>query len=389
MPADSQKYLYRSSRTQIPDAYRAGVAIAEELVEIQPEVLILFATSHYQATLKEIAEGIYDVLGTDVMICGGTGDGIYETQIVANHGVCAFGINSHAQVKWSLALEVVSKNQWETAAAAAARKAQAGLTEPATFAFVLADGIHADGSQVTKGLQHVFQIPCLGGLSADDRQFKSTAVLAGHQASEKAVVVLAASGNLPFRIHIASGWIPFGDKGDVTHAEGKRLYTINGVKAMDFISEQTGKRLGEMDLGVMALAETTKTQPDSFVLRSFSQIHPEDGSITFFGQVTPGAQIQICRTSPEDILNGVDSALAGINSDQFQTAAALIISCAGRKWLLSENGQEELKRVQQQLGDIPMIGFPSFGEIGPFRVDENYSPAYFHNVTFVLCAFGE
>jgi hypothetical protein len=38
---------------------------------------------------------------------------------------------------------------------------------------------------------------------------------------------------------------------------------------------------------------------------------------------------------------------------------------------------------------IPLIGLPSFGEIGPFRNEAGeYTPTFFHNVTFVVCLFG-
>lgn len=68
----------------------------------------------------------------------------------------------------------------------------------------------------------------------------------------------------------------------------------------------------------------------------------------------------------------------------------MVISCAGRKWLLEDRANEEVEQVLATLGQrIPLVGFPSFGEISPFRKpDGTYSDTFFHNVTFVICAIG-
>ena len=84
------------------------------------------------------------------------------------------------------------------------------------------------------------------------------------------------------------------------------------------------------------------------------------------------------------------SALEGLNGEKAGGAAAVVISCAGRKWLLEDRGEEEVEQVLAALGQrIPLVGFPSFGEIGPFRKpDGAYTETFFHNVTFVICSIG-
>ena len=90
-----------------------------------------------------------------------------------------------------------------------------------------------------------------------------------------------------------------------------------------------------------------------------------------------------------EIIDGVDTALSEASQSELKPAAAILISCAGRRWLLTEAGSEEVARVRERLGDIPLIGLPSFGEIAPFRrSDGSYSPLLFHNVTFVACLLG-
>jgi hypothetical protein len=128
---------------------------------------------------------------------------------------------------------------------------------------------------------------------------------------------------------------------------------------------------------------------DGFVLRTPSAVDERTGEINLFGRIPQGATVQVCRATMADVLGGVDAALGDVEQGGFTPAAALFITCAGRRWLLTESGREEVERVRQRLGDVPFIGLPSFGEIAPFRrSDGSYTAPLFHNVTFVACVLG-
>ena len=380
---------YRSASTKITDPYRAGAELGEKLADLCPETVLVFCTIHYLESIADLTAGFRDVLGEKILICGGTGDGIYETSGVANHGVNALGINSEGQAQWKAALVRGVKADSALATMEAFRLAQAKLDAPVTLAFALADGLKADGSQMVVGLRGATKAPCFGGLAADDRHFNRSIIFVGDEASEDAVMVLAACGNVPFRINAASGWKPVGDIGRVTRTEGVVVHEIDGRPAEQFLREQTGKTMGGMELVVLPIAEYTSKDDSQFVLRSCSHIE-QNGPVTLFGRVSEGSRVQVCHAALEEILGGVEAALAGVNDNGFNPAAAIIISCAGRKWLLPESGLEEVDRTVKKLGPIPLIGFPSYGEISPFRSkDGAYSSAMFHNVTFVICVLGQ
>lgn len=100
--------------------------------------------------------------------------------------------------------------------------------------------------------------------------------------------------------------------------------------------------------------------------------------------------VRVCGISEKQVLLGVSSALAGVLRCGFTPAAAIIVSCAGRKWLLDDCWHQEVKMVQKALGShLSLVGFSSFGEIGPFLSPEGtYSESLFHNVSFVICLLG-
>jgi hypothetical protein len=180
-----------------------------------------------------------------------------------------------------------------------------------------------------------------------------------------------------------------GAAGQVTDVEGTRLKMIDGRPASEFIREQIGKNCSETDLGLMPLAEYRASNADDFVLRTPSAADPLTGELTLFGRIEEGSVVRVCHASLENILCGVEEALEGVRDSEFEPGGVLLVSCAGRKWLLPESGREEVERVLRKLGNLPLAGIPSFGEIGPFRLNRGgYSTVLFHNVTFVVCALG-
>ena len=378
---------YQSASTKIADPFRAGAELGEKLAALHPDVVLVFCTVHYLDAIGDLAAGLQDVLGEDVVLCGGTGDGIYETGGVASHGVSALAINSEGESRWKAVLVRGVQADSAQAAEQATRQVRAALDAPITMAFALADGLKADGARMVEGLRRAMSAPWFGGLAADDRQFARSMVFVGTEAAEDALMVLAATGRVPFRINAASGWKPVGDVGRVTRTEGPVVHEIDGRPAETFLREQTGKTMGGMELAVLPLAEYTGDD-GQFVLRSCSHFEPS-GSVTLFGRVNEGSQVRVCHAALEEILGGVDTALADVRDDGFEPAAAVIISCAGRKWLLAQSGQEEVDRTIAELGPLPLVGIPSYGEISPFRSKGGaYSSAIFHNVTFVFCVLG-
>jgi hypothetical protein len=361
------------------------------LREIAPEVILLFASISYEQNFSDLFDGIRDSLGsTKSLIFGGTGDGIYETSQVANYGVCALGIHSGGKLRWSAAFEKGVSTDSYSAARTCALKTLAQVDGQAGIAFVLADGVKADGSGIVAGLNSVLRIPYFGGLTGDDRKFTRSRVLFDGQALEDTVAILIASGEAIFSINAASGWSPIGTFGKIEACEGNSIQHISGVSAQTFMKEQLGKPLGEADLGLIPLATYPSEGTDSFSLRTLSRLDPDSSTVHLFGSVVQGTSVRVCTATIEDIIDGVSSALDGLHLQKAEGMAAVVISCAGRKWLLEDQGKAEVERVLATLGrKIPLVGFPSFGEIGPFRKpDGAYTDTFFHNETVVICVIG-
>ena len=66
---------------------------------------------------------------------------------------------------------------------------------------------------------------------------------------------------------------------------------------------------------------------------------------------------------------------------------ALLVSCVGRKLILSQRIEEELEGVRATLGDGPTLaGFYSYGEISPFSA---HARCELHNQTMTITTLAE
>jgi hypothetical protein len=376
------------------DPYRAGAEIGESLRPLAPEVILVFASISYEHDFSDLFDGLGDTLGSpETLIFGGTGDGIYEAARVANYGVCALAIHSEGKLRWSAAVEKGVSTDSYSAARSCALSVLSRSGDRPGFAFVLADGAKADGSAIVAGVNSVLRIPFFGGLTGDDRKFTRSRILFDGQEIEDAVSILAATGDISHSINAASGWMPIGMPGRVEDCEGNLIRRIGGMSAQAFMKEQLGKPLGEADLGIVPLATYGTEGSEHFSLRTPSHLDGETGAITTFGSIERGASVRVCTATREDVIRGVANALEGLGHGRKEKSgetAAIVISCAGRKWLMEDRTDLEVKRALEVLGEgIPLVGFPSFGEIGPFRQpDGTYTETFFHNVTFVICTVG-
>jgi hypothetical protein len=69
----------------------------------------------------------------------------------------------------------------------------------------------------------------------------------------------------------------------------------------------------------------------------------------------------------------------------------VMFSCVGRKLVLGRRIQEEVAAIKECFGEnVPLIGFYTYGEIGPVnKMKPGYDMAKFHNETVVLWVIGE
>ena len=380
-----------SAHTLLSDPYRAGVELGEALLPLAPEVVFLISTVHYGDS-SELLEGLYDTLQNDeLVVIGNSGDGYYESGRISDIGAAALGLNSGGAITWRAVLvENVSADPAGATRRALAQLDQAlGGRKPALL--FLASHFSADASQIEAVIQSDVNVPMVGGFAADDNRMQTCFVHANRRSVRDGLVLLGASGPLTFAIRVGNQLQAVGRPGTVQAAQGTNVQRIDGLSAMDFIERETGKPVLQTDRGIVSLSILDPDHPHIRRLRSIvPDFSTDKGHLGLYGGIETGKTVQVCLAQPEDLVNEVHAIAQAATQLDFAPKAAVIVSCGGRKQLLGERIRHETAALSEAFGHrLPLVGFPSFGEIGPLPQADGYSRNLFHNMTYVLLLLGD
>jgi len=381
----------KSASTTLVDPYRAGLALGLEMAEIAPEVVFLFCTAHY-GDWDELLSGVYDGLDdTSVRLIGATGDGFLERSHVSDLGAAAMGLASNGALQWHVACASGVQQDPQGAVRSALGQLQTAMQGRAPALYFLFSDFHTDASLIEAVLRDEVHVPVIGGLAADDNsKMDQCRLFSNQQHQEDAVVMLACEGPLTFQVHIGNSIAPVGNAGSVAGAAGKTLQKIDGIDATQFIERQTGKPFLHTDQGSIALTVAHTGFAGEKRLRALVENYrATDGSLTLHGGINNGDIVQVCLASPALLQAEVYKIAQTVQANGFEPSAALIISCAGRKSLLGGQIDFEVDAIRDAYTQtFPIVGFSSFGEIGPLRHEGHYTRNLFHNMTYVLLLLG-
>jgi hypothetical protein len=380
----------RSASSLASDPYRAGLDIGNELAGMQPEIVLLFgAVDHVNN--PELLEGLYDAVGNGrLVVAGNSGDGYFVPGEVSNLGVAGLGLSTGGAVRWHLARAQGVHAAPEDTVRACLRELQSRCAAPPSLYLLFSD-FRTDASRLESVLRDEIEVPVIGGLAADDNQMQRCVVIGNRELGTDCVVMVAAEGPLKFDIAIGNSLTPVGADGRVERAAGTNVMQIDGLQAMDFIERQTGKQVLQTDRGVLALTVTDNDRADEKILRAIvPDFSVESGSLGLYGGIETGKRVRVCLADPEQLTAEVYRIAEEAKGRGFEPAAAFFVSCNGRKWLLGEQIRHETLALKQTFGrELPLVGFASFGEIGPLKTAAGaYTRNLFHNMTYVLLLLG-
>lgn len=378
----------RSAVTSQLDPYRAGLELGESLAEIRPEVVFLFSSIHYRGD-AELLAGVYEAVDDPALaLIGNTGDGFFATARLGTVGAAALGLNSEGRIRWKAVGSRAGPGPDREAVEASVRKLEGQFADDELRLVFAVAGVHTDGALLTSILNERLHVPVVGGLAGDDRKMQTSFVYANREVLPEGVALLGIGGDVAFDIRVASTLHPVGHSGTVTGSEGTVLAEIDGLPAIEFVEREAGKPVLQADKGVSAFALSDPDEPTLQYVRSIADFH-SSGTISLFGGIRQSDRVQFCHASPEVMIDDVRAVAGKPLPARFAPSAALVVSCAGRKWVLGDEMSREVEAIQSSLGrPLEIAGFPSYGEIAPRELAHGYTRSLFHNVTCVLLLLG-
>lgn len=364
------------------DPYRAGYALGESLASLAPEVVFLNSSINY--AVAELLEGLYDGLDSEqVVVIGNTGSGIYETTGFITQGAAALGLNSDGQVNWKiLCIENADQGLSEKLEQALASLPANGPSP--CLAYVAAD-FRINVQELEQFMQQHIPYPVIGGMSNDDSAMRACYVYANRRVVEKGLAVLLAFGRLNFTLSVGNSLQAIGHTGVVEQVDGAQICRIDGVTASHFIERETGRPMLPTDMSVVLLEVSCPGEPCVKRIRSIiPNTQATNQNLRMICGIAAGSQVQVCLADPVDLQDNVEEIAQREKAAGKSPVAALIISCFGRKIVLGSKIHHEINSLTDRFPALPLLGFPSMGEIAPLRQTEGYSRSYFHNMTYVL-----
>ncbi len=387
----------------LANSYKAGAEAASKAVEQlgkKPDALIIFAAPKFEQ--QKMADGIKSVTKNIPMI-GGTTAGEISTYGLSVNSVVVMALNS-TDIKFYVGIgKNIAKSEINAGKQLAKSVLKKASKKNANTLLMLPDGLAGDGLAVIKGAQEVLgeDFEIVGGSLGDESDFKHTYQYYNGKVYENTVVgMLICGGNkVKTATGVRSGWESIGNRFKCTEAKGNVVYKFGNKIALDFYRELLGKDRGKklpaigLEYPMGLIDERAKIEGyDYFQIRCPVGINEEDGSVNFAASIPEGKEVTLTYSSRSTIINGSKlSAMQAKKTLNGKPRLIMMFSCVARKMVLGRRTNEEVNLVKSVFGNnIPIIGFYTYGEIGPIdkRVPMLRNTRW-HNETVVLYVLGE
>lgn len=266
-------------------------------------------------------------------------------------------------------------------------------TQDLRYIFVLSDGSKVNGSELVKGMNEVIDdhIPITGGLAGDGPNFQNTLVGLNEPPTSGKILALAFYGaKLKISHSSMGGWEPFGLQRLVTKSNANELFEIDGKNALELYKEYLGKYSEELPGSALLFPLSVQLhESENSLVRTILSIDNERKSMLFAGDIPEGSKVRFMKANFDRLIDAASQA-ANISVTDFnsmQPSLAILVSCVGRKLILSDRIDEEVEAVKDVLGGHTTIsGFYSYGEISPLLKGTSCE---LHNQTMTITCLSE
>jgi len=259
---------------------------------------------------------------------------------------------------------------------------------------LLSEGLHINGSELTKGLKELFggKVSVTGGLAGDDAGFSETVVVHNGIGVQNRVMAIGFYGSaLKIGYGSQGGWTTFGVDRLVTRSEGNVLYELDGQPALQLYKKYLGDYAAQLPSSALLFPLSLRGKNnESSLVRTILSVNETDGSMTFAGDIPEGEFVRLMNAGNEKLIDGATGAaeMALESLAETEPDLAILISCVGRKLVLKQRTEEEIESVKEQIGEQATVtGFYSYGEICPTRPFD--LDCELHNQTMTITLFKE
>lgn len=323
---------------------------------------------------------------TRKIFCSTAGE-IDRMKVSENSAVCTLINFERTKSEYCIGNISNYKNSFELGKATASKLNQKDLR----YILVISDGSMINGDELVEGIQSAIEphVKISGGLAGDGARFEKTLVGLDSDIKQGNLVLMGLYGD---KIKIGSGfeggWDVFGPEKLITKSKGNVLYEVNGECALDVYKKYLGKYADELPSSALLFPLSIKSKTDnSYIVRTILSIDEKEKSMTFAGNVPEGSGVRLMKSNFDNLINAASEAGTQAVDNNTPVEYAIIVSCVGRKLVLSSRIEEEVEAAIEKLTpDANVSGFFSYGEIVP---DKALKCSHLHNQTITITTFAE
>ncbi len=239
------------------------------------------------------------------------------------------------------------------------------ITKNTKLFILFSDGTTSNGEEFLKGIQHVApHVIIAGGMAGDNGRFIQTYISEGTKILHKgAVGVSLNSDSLHVKNDFSFNWQTIGLEHTIEKVEHNRVYTIDGMSAVDFYAKYLGQDVVDK-LPATGIEFPLIIEKNGYQIARAVLSKNEDNSLNFAGNLACGDKVKLGFGNAELILKESLSALQHMY--KYSVESFFIYSCMARRRYMPRFIQMEIKPFALS---APTTGFFTYGEF--FHKDEH------------------
>jgi len=337
---------------------------------------------------KRIYDELRSLYPSAYLIGGTTAGEIYQNTVSENTLSATAVYMEKSKIQFAT-VDIENGNCFEAAAELTAKFPIASLKH----VFIISEGININGSKLVEGLtKHLpAGVTLSGGLAGGGNSFEETFIIANKPPKKGCIAALAFYGEaVKCGCSSMGGWSPFGIERLITKSEENILHEFDGKPALDLYKEYLGEYANDLPAAGLyfPLMVRSKDHSRTFV-RTIQGIDELQKTLIFSGNVPAGYYAKLMKANCDSLIEGsrqaAQTSLEILNTPN--PLLAILVSCVGRKIVLSQLVSEEIDAVRGVLGNETVFtGFYSYGEISPSDQD---SLSELHNQTMTITLIAE
>ena len=308
------------------------------------------------------------------------------TEWAVGNGGIAVGLVSSDDIKFFTSMVEGVKEDPELAVRTVANEFPSKFDDGYSHlcAIMLIDGLAGVGEEVTLLASSAFNqifgknVMLVGGAAGDDLRFETTTLFSDNRVASDALSVCLLASKKPFFTGVQHGHVPVSPPLHITRADGCVLYEIEGRPAWEVWKEQTAEAARSIGIDTDKLEEPDaigtylmrfelglSTKAGQYKIR-IPLSKNEDGSLNFGCTIPEGAVFRLMESKQAYQIQSAREAaeIAMMNANgNVEIASAFIFDCACRGLILGDELCKGIGQFKSILGNIPMLGCETYGEI--------------------------